>query len=177
MLSFDPYILSNKDDKRDLINNDFMGTIGGNINYMCERFPLRIAEDGTVPAPQISVEDSEAYNNGETVGNPAYINASFEVAFLMGYQPFKSLQVGPPPSEFTKGGAKGMKVSKFRELSWNGEVRLTDDLIVNYGSNNLDTNKYGEYVQFIADVAMGIIPVNRRAVLPILYRRYRPTTN
>lgn len=177
MLSFDEFILANKDDKRDLINDVFSGIISKNIVYMTERFPLRISTDGTIPAPQIYVDDSAVYNDGETVPNPAYVNAPIEVAFMCGYQPYKSLAVGPPPSEFASArAAGGMSMKKFAELRWNGEVRLTDNLIVNYGSGNLDTNKYGEYVQFIADLALGIVPCNRRAVIPIFYRRWRPDT-
>ena len=178
MLSFDPWILANKDDKRDLINDDFMGTIGRSIAVMMERFPIRIAADGTIPVPQLTVSQADAWNVGMTVANPDYVDAPWEVALLFGYQPAKSLQVGPPPAEFQRAkAAGGMSVQKFQSLEWNGTVRLTDNVIVNYGSNNLDTNKYGEYVQLIADLALGIVMCNRRAVLPIVYRRLRPSTN
>jgi len=62
-------------------------------------------------------------------------------------------------------------MKRFNSLNWNGEVRITDDVLVNYGSGNLDTNKYGEYLQLIADTTLGIIANTPRYLVPVLYRR------
>lgn len=173
-LTFDEHALTYKSDTMNLLNDEFAGKLFGFLVYKTERFPLRIAADGTFPAPQLWETNTGAYNYGETVPNPAYTGAPFEVAFCLGAEPYKSLSVGSPPKEFASGS---MSESKFNSLFWNGEVRLTDNLIVNYGSNNLDTNKYGEYLQLISSVVHGIIPVNRRFVVPIIYRRWRVETN
>ena len=50
-------------------------------------------------------------------------------------------------------------------------------LLINYGSSSgldmatLDTNKYGEFLQLIADTTLGYIPKTSRNAIPIFYRR------
>jgi hypothetical protein len=100
--------------------------------------------------------------------NPAYASAAIGVAFLIGYNAYEQIDVGPPPSEFTGAAING---KRFNQLTWNGEVRLTDNVLVNYGSNNLDTNKYGEFLQLISDTVLGIIGNTARNIIPIIYRR------
>lgn len=173
-LSFDEYITANRPIQMNLLNDEFAGVLNSHIAYKTERFPLRIAADGTIPGPQTWESNPDAWNYGMTVPNPAYVNAPFEVAFAMGAEAYKSITVGAPPKEFTSGS---MDAGKFSKLMWNGEVRLTDNVIVNYGDGKLDTNKYGEFVQLIADATMGILPVNRRYCVPIIYRRRRVVTN
>lgn len=176
-LGFDEHILNYKDYAMNLINSKFRGVIQGNINFMEERYPLffNVANDGTVTFPEPELEDAlgDTYPNGnangyETIPNPTYVNATYGVAFLMGNQPYEALKIGPPPSEFASGS---IKMGKFHSLNWNGEVRITDDVLVNYGSGNLDTNKYGEYLQLICDTVLGIIPNTPRHCMPIIYRR------
>ena len=68
-----------------------------------------------------------------------------------------------------------MSMKKFNSLDWSGTVRLTDNLLVNYGSNNLDTNKWGEWLQLIADTTMGLTPKTARNMVAIVYRiNHRP---
>lgn len=173
-LTFDEHILQYKDTNMNLLNDEFKGVLFGSLVYKTERFPLRIAADGTIPVPQVWETNSGAANYGETVPNPAYVDAPFEVAFLMGAEPYRSINVGAPPKEFASGS---MSEGKFSKLSWNGEVRITKDLLIDYGVTNgsrlYDTNKYGEFLQLISDVTHGAIAVNRRFVLPIIYRRVR----
>lgn len=172
-LSFDQFILDNRPLAMNVLNEEFSGSIGSKLVWKSERFPLRMKADGTFPVPQVMEGNEDAYNYGETVPNPDYVNAPFEWAFILGADAYRSIQVGPPPKEFAN---QSMSEQKFSKLSWNGEVRLTDDLIINYGENRLDTNKYGEFVQLISDTTHGIIPVNRRFVIPVLYRRTRVST-
>lgn len=178
-LAFDEHILNFKDYAMNLLNSKFRGVIQGNINFQEERYPLLFSVDasGTVTFPEPEIEEAlgDTYPNGNTNGyevipNPDYVNATYGIAFFMGYQPYESIKVGPPPSEFSSGS---IKMGKFHSLNWNGEVRITDDVLVNYGSGNLDTNKYGEYLQLICDTVLGVIPNTPRHCLPVIYRRVK----
>lgn len=176
-LTFDDHILQYKPLGMNLLNDEFTGKLFNKIVYMLERFPIRIAADGTCPFPQRYEADPNAFNQYETIPNPDYINAPFEVAFFMGANPYDKINVGPPPSEFAGGK---ISESKFNKLFWNGEVHITDNILVNYGTIAapvLDTNKYGEALQLISSVVYGMLPVNKRFVIPIIYRRWRVETN
>ena len=188
-LTFDQHVLNTRDLPRDLLNKEFMGIISGNILFRAERYDLRFNLDGTIPAPEIETiypanatitsGDSTTTNPGgaarvEVIPNPDYVNAPIGCAFFLGYQPYEAIDVGPPPSEFASAKIDTTRISK---LTWNGEVRLTDDLLINYGGSsglgvaNMDTNKYGEFLQLICDTVLGIIPKTSRYALPIFYRR------
>lgn len=177
-LTFDNYILANRPLMMNLLNDEFTGIIGGHITVKVERFPLRIASDGTFPGPQTVDLNSGSPTYGMTLPNPDYVKAPYEVSFMLGADAYRSIAVGPPPKEFV---GQSMDDQKFRSLQWNGEIKITDDLIVNYttdgGDKLFDTNKYGEYLQLISSTVHGILPVNRRFVLPIIYRRRRLETN
>lgn len=176
-LSFDDHILQYKPLGMNVLNDEFAGQLFGRVNAKIVRFPLRIATDGTCPPPQRYEASATAFNLYETVPNPDYVNAPFEVAFFVGANPYDKINVGPPPSEFAGGK---ISESKFNKLFWNGEVRITDNILMNYGSiasPTLDTNKYGEALQLISSVVYGILPVNKRYVVPIIYRRWRVETN
>ena len=182
-MTFDTHVLNTRPLALDLLHEEFKGIISGNIAFLAERYPLRFSVTpgtgaATFPAPELekTVTDSVSGvtvgqpDKYETVPNPDYVNAGFGVAFFEGHQPFESIDVGPPPSEFTNGS---ISMKRFNKLNWNGEVRITDDVLVNYGSNNLDTNKYGEYLQLIADTVLGIIPNTPRYIIPVIYRRIK----
>ena len=174
-LSFDEHILNFKDYARDLINSEFKGVISGNIAFYEERYPLRFTDAGVLPEPEIEAKDDASLPTGnssahETIPNPDYVNAEYAIAFFVGYMPYETIKIGPPPSEFASGS---ISMGKFHKLNWNGEVRITDDVLVNYGSGNLDTNKYGEYLQLICDTVLGIIPNTPRYCFPIIYRRIK----
>lgn len=172
-LAFDTHVLNTKPLAMNLLNSSFQGAIGPNIIFREEFYPLRFAENGTMPAPEIELllaDGGYSLPNAtrQTVINPAYASAAIGVAFLIGYNAYEQIDVGPPPSEFTGAAING---KRFNQLTWNGEVRLTDNVLVNYGSNNLDTNKYGEFLQLISDTVLGIIGNSSRNIIPILYRR------
>jgi len=172
-LSFDNHILANRPLMMNLLNDDFSGVIGSHVAARIERFPLRIAADGTCPAPQTYETNPNAYNYGQTIVNPAYAQAPFEVAWMLGAEPYKAIQVGAPPKEFASGS---MSADKFNSLNWNGEVRLNKDLLINYGNGVVDLNKFGEFVELMSDCVFGQIPVVRRYVIPIIFRRRRVQT-
>lgn len=171
-LTTDPYVRSTREDARDLINSEFSGVIGGNILFKAEKHSLRIAEDGTIPAPEIEqLLPDTGYGTSqryEVVPNPAYVNAPLGVAFFMGYNPYEIIDVGPPPSEFT--GAP-VDLGRFTQLKWNGEVRITDNVLVKDAANQIDTNKYGEYLQLFSYATMAIIANTPRHCIPVFYRR------
>lgn len=148
---------------QDFIFQNFQGRLWGRLDCQAERFPLRIAADGTRPAPQIV----DTY--GRRRPNPAYINAPFEVGYAIGDNFGKSLEVGPPPKEFAGGKATGTTA----KLEWNGKPRLTNNILVKYADGSLDTNDYGEVVQIRSQLAVGYVPGNALALLPILYMRDR----
>lgn len=143
----------------------FRGSIFDEVTYKTERFPLRFKADGTMPVPEIMNA-----NTFQTEPNPEYVNAPYELAILVGADAFKTIKVGPPPKAFASGKISPMK---FYSMKWNGEVTLTDQIIVKYADGTLDLNNRGRFLKFISQVVMGIIPNKRRAYLPILFARAR----
>lgn len=174
-LTFDDHVVSYKNAQMDLIHSEFSGKILGSTLFRPERFPLHIAADGTFPAPQTYESNPNAYNYGETIPNPAYVNAPVGVMFWLAYEAAKTLDVGPAPSDFVGGK---MDASRFNKLAWNGEVKITDNVLVNLGTQAapvLDTNKHGEVVQLISAANYGAVSINRRHCIPVLYQRWRPS--
>lgn len=179
-LTWDNHILNFKDYAMNLINSEFRGIIGGNIAFLQERYPLRfsLTADGTSvtwPEPELEEAQAEALPTGntsghETVPNPDYVNAQFGIAFLVGYLPYEVIKIGPPPEEFASGN---ISMGKFHKLNWNGEVRITDDVLIKLADGTFDTNKYGEVLQLICDTVLGIVPNTPRFCLPIIYRRVK----
>lgn len=175
---FDPFLLANRQINLDVVTGKFRGSIFGRWTSMLERFPIRIAADGSIPAPQTIELNANAQDYGETKPNPAYTAAPYEVAFAFGASGYKRLEVGPPPAAFAKGE---MSLKQFRALNWNGKVDITKDVLVKVLDENnnvqLDTNKYGHYLQLISEIILGILPTRRRNVIPILFRRQRVGAN
>lgn len=172
-LPTDAHVLNTKPLAMNLLNDGFQGQIGPNLIFKQEFYDLRFNEDGSMPAPEIELMLTDTgYSTPnatrQTIMNPEYAEAPIGVAFLVGANAYETIEVGPPPSEFTGASISGQR---FNKLNWNGEVRMTDNVLVNYGSGNLDTNKYGEYLQLIADTVLGILPNTPRNILPIFYRR------
>lgn len=174
------YLLANRKLDLDIVTGKFTGSLFGRWTTMHERYEMRIAADGTIPAPETTEEAPNAYDKGDSVPNPAYVNAPFGVAFAVGMDAYKAITVGPPPSKFADGGS-GMTMKDFNGMDWNGKVIPTRNLLVpSLDQNNtqvLDTNKRGEYLQLISDAAMGILPNRRRNIVPIIYRRERIATS
>jgi hypothetical protein len=171
---FDSFLQENRQIDLNIVTQGFTGSLWGRITAMFERFPMRLDANGNVVAPETVVMDANSYANGDTVMNPDYVNAPFEVAFLCGAEGWKSIQVGPPPKDFASGE---MSMKAFRALDWNGKVQKTKDVMVNClneaGAVVQDLNKYGEYLQLISQIAMGILPIQRKNIVPIIFARQR----
>jgi hypothetical protein len=168
----DPYLLANRPLGMNIITEGLFGSLFGRWTTMFERFELRVKDDGTFPAPETIEEGPNAYNRGEPIPNPDYVNCKYGIAFACGDEGYRSVKIGPPPKEWT-----GMGMKQFARLDWNGKVDITQNVMVNCADANgalvQDTNKRGEYLQLIASAAMGIAPVRRRNIVPIIYKRSR----
>ncbi len=176
-----------KSDSYDVIKDGWGGTIAGLTRWKFERFPMRIKYTADVgggdpevsfPVPQLIA--TGGYNEGETIPNPEYTNpeiAQYEVAWLLGADSYRTLKVGPAPSDFSASERGVMSASAFKALRWNGEVRVIKDFLVDYvtpdGGVEKSTNMYGDFLKLIADVTYGSLPINRRYCMPIIFNRSR----
>lgn len=180
--TFDPWMLAHKSVDLNVITQGFKGDLFGRVTCRLERYPLRMAADGTFPAPEIRVigdakngtaNASDPYNTNESIPNPAYVSAPFEFAFLCGQQGYDSIEVGPPPKEFANNGMP----EGFGKMQWNGELVLTKNILIQAkdadGNLVYDTNAYGKFLKFISECVYGCLPRQRRAVLPIMFKRRR----
>jgi len=173
-----------------LLQDGFAGDLFGKVTAKFDQYPMRFDHNGDWVVPQ--KYDSAT---GKVVPNPAYTaigtglgtdnndgslndsgNASYEVAFLVGADAFKTIQVGPPPKEFA---SKNMSAKKFYSMKWNGEVHLTDQFLVPTSGTAIsatpgtELNVYGDYLKFISQATFGGIPGDARYCLPIIFKRQR----
>ena len=176
---YDPWLHANKQIDLNIITKGFKGNLFGRVMCKLEDMPLRIKVDSTklpgnpdyitFPAPETQELNSSAENYGETIPNPDYLSAEFEVAFLVsGGAPYEMLRVGPAPKDFGS-------------MVWNGRVQMTDKINVpcqdETGNTTWEPNAYGEYLRLIAHSVFGIVGTQKRGVLPILFRRFRGARN
>lgn len=170
---YDPWMLQNRPIDLNLVTEKFKGSLWGKMVCKLEDLPLRMAADGTFPAPQTVEMNPNAYNYGETVSNPAYLSAPYEWAFLVGAGGWKSIKVGPPPKQFAGNGMP----NGFGKMQWNGEVFLSKNFLVNCldGRGNViqQTNVYGKKLKAFCLATFGAIAQQRRNIIPILYKRKR----
>lgn len=156
------------------VNQSFKGNFWGRITSKLEHLPLRIAADGTFPQPETRQGNENEWDYQDTVPNPSYVNAPYEVAWVYGAAGYDSIEVGPPPAAFTGQASP----TGFAKMSWNGEVKLINNFLVNsIGSDGTtvvpEINHYGEYVKFICQTSYGLLPKNRRNVVPVIFLRKR----
>ena len=152
-----------------IVENGFRASIFDEVTYKIERFPVRINADGSIPFPQ-----TWDVNDNRTKPNPVYVNSPYEVAILVGADAFKTVKVGPPPKSFSN---QKISMQKFYEMRWNGEVVLTDQVLVQYnnaGAIIWDTNVRGRFLKLFSSVVLGMIPCKQQAYLPIIFARSRP---
>ena len=164
-----------------LLQDGFAGDLFGKITAKFDPYPLRFTADGSFVVPQ-AVDAT----TGKVTPNPNYTQisaasttvASHEIAFLVGADAFKTINIGPPPKEFA---GKNMNAKKFYGMKWNGEVNLTDQFLIPTGSGSAplsdaagsELNTYGDYLKFISQAVIGGIAGDTRYCLPISFLRRR----
>jgi len=162
---YDPDFSGFRNINLDINTQGFRGSIFDELTYKTERYPLRFDDNGLFPAPEI--QD----NNNRTIINPAYTACKYEISFLLGAESFKTIKVGPPPKDFAN---KKMSAEKFFSLQWNGEVKLTDQVLVQYADNSYENNIDGEYLMLHSHCVYGAMAQDARFCLPVIFRRDRP---
>jgi len=167
----------------DLLFNDFKGLLFGTTTVKFTRYPIRynivdvkdpasgtvLYAAGTPIPPEIFDQTDSKWKP-----NPYYtslVTAPYEIAWCLGADYGKSIKVGPPPKEFS---TTNMSNEKFYSLKWNGEVRLTDQVLIQYADNTYDLNHYGKQLKFISECTHGYLPGERRYGFPIFFERKRP---
>lgn len=168
----------------DLLFNDFHGLLFGTTTVKFHRYPIRfntvdivdaagnvLYAKGLPIAPEIFDTTDQKWKP-----NPYYtslISAPYEISWLLGDSTCRTIKVGPPPKEFA---TTNMSAEKFYSLKWNGEVRLTDQLLVTFDDGSIDLNHYGKQLKFISELTHGYLVGERRFSIPLIYERKRPVT-
>lgn len=167
----------------DLLFNDFKGSLFGQVTCKIKKYPIRYAVTNIVDAAGATLWaagfpiDPEIFDptDNKWKPNPYYtslISSPFSIAWLLGDSFCKTLKVGPPPKEFA---TKNMSGEKFYSLRWNGEVRLTDQILITNPDGTIELNDYGENLQLKSQLTHGLIFTERRFAFPILIKRSRPS--
>jgi len=165
-----------------LVTQDFKGNLFGTITCKIKKYPIRynvaniIDGAGNVLWAAGSPIDPEIFDptDQKWKPNPYYtslVSAPYSIAWLLGDSFCKTLKVGPPPKEFA---TKNMSGEKFYSLRWNGEVRLTDQLLITNADGSIELNDFGENLQLKSQLTHGLIMTERRFAFPILIKRSRP---
>lgn len=166
----------------DLLFNDFKGSLFGTVTCKIKKYPVRYATApivdgaGNVLWAAGFPIDPEIFDptDNKWKPNPYYtslVSAPFTIAWLLGDYFCKTIKVGPPPKEFAQ---KNMTGEKFYSLRWNGEVRLTDQLLITNADGTYEMNDFGENLQLKASLVHGLIMTERRFAFPMLIQRQRP---
>lgn len=180
--TYDPDVQQLKSIQLDLLFNDFKGSLFGTVTCKIHRYPIRYSlvdiKDGggitlwaagsPIPPEIFDVTDNK------WKPNPYYtslISGPFEINWMLGDSYAKTMKVGPPPKEFA---TTNMSAQKFYSMKWNGEVRLTDQVLITYSDGTLELNAYGENLKFISKLTHGYLVGERRYAFPILVARARP---
>lgn len=165
-----------------LLFNDFKGLLFGFLTCKINKYPVRynvadVADpNGNVIYPAgtpIAPEVFDATDN-KWKPNPYYtsrVTAPFTISWILGADRAKTVKVGPPPKEFA---ATSMAAKKFYAMRWNGEVQLTDQVLIFDANNVPSLNNYGKQLKFISELTHGYLEGERRNGFPILSRRTRP---
>jgi hypothetical protein len=180
--TFDPDVQTLKPLDLNLLFNDFKGMLFGTVTTKIHPYPIRFSTvdivdgggnvlwaAGTPIAPEIYDATDKKWKP-----NPYYtslISAPFEIAHLLGDSLCRTVKVGPPPKEFA---TTNMSAEKFYSMKWNGEVRLTDQVLILRADGTYDTNAYGKQLKFIAEATHGYLPGERRNSISIVFERRRP---
>lgn len=182
---YDPDVANLKSINLDLLFSNFAGSLFGNLTFKVNRYPIRFCNvpvtnpNGDVLWAAGAPIDPEIFNQTtqKWQPNPYYtslVTAPFEIAWMIGADYCKTVRVGPPPREFAN---TDMSAEKFYSLKWNGEIRLTDQVLIQYDNNTIDLNHYGEQLKFISSCLHGYLVGEPRNAFPIVFRRIRPALN
>lgn len=179
---FDPDVQTLKPLDLNLLFNDFKGLLFGTTTTKILKYPIRYSL-----VPINDPNGNLIYSAGNPIPpeifdltdnkwkpNPYYtslISSPFEVGWFLGDSYGKSIKVGPPPKEFAN---KDMNAQKFYSMKWNGEVRLTDQVLITRNDGSIDLNVYGKSLKFISELTHGWLVGERRFAFPILIQRARP---
>ena len=166
----------------DLLFNDFKGSLFGTLTCKIKKYPIRYSTQNIVDGAGVVLWaagfpiDPEIFDptDNKWKPNPYYtslVSAPDSIAWLLGDNFCKTLKVGPPPKEFA---TKNMSGEKFYSLRWNGEVRLTDQILITNADGSIELNDYGENLQLKSQLTHGLIMTERRFAFPILIARSRP---
>jgi len=184
--TFDPDVLNKLNGLApcdlNLLFNDFKGMLFGTITCKIKKYPVRyntvniVDGGGNILWAAGTPIDPEIFDpiDNKWKPNPYYtslISAPYSIAWLMGDNYAKTIKVGPPPKEFA---TKNMSGEKFYSLRWNGEVRLTDQLLIVNADGSVEMNDFGENLQLKAQLTHGYLVTERRFAFPMIVARSRP---
>jgi hypothetical protein len=183
--TFDPDVQTLKPLNLDLLFNDFRGQLFGFLTCKIKCYPIRFNItnvndlNGNLLWSAGQPIDPEIFDpiDQKWKPNPYYTNqtsAPYEIAWMLGDSFAKTIKVGPPPKEFA---STSMSAEKFYSMRWNGEVRLTDQVLITYSNGTQDLNVYGENLKFISKLTHGYLVGERRYGFPIIRKRTRPAFN
>ena len=179
---FDPDTHLLKSIQLDLLFQDYHGLLFGTTTVKFHRYPIRFSAvdikdvAGNVIYPAGSPIPPEIYDDTDKKWkpNPFYTSlssAQFEIGWLLGDSTGRSIKVGPPPKEFAN---TNMSAEKFYSLRWNGEIRLSDQVLITYPDGSVDLNTYGEQLKFLSQCVHGWLVGERRYSIPMIFERTRP---
>jgi hypothetical protein len=180
--TYDPDVQTLKPLNLDLLFNDFKGSLFGTATVKIHPYPIRFStvnildgganvmwSAGTPIAPEVFDNTDNKWKP-----NPYYtslITAPYEINWILGDSYAKTIKVGPPPKEFA---TMNMSAEKFYKLRWNGEVRLTDQILITNPDGSISLNNYGENLKFLSQLTHGYLVGERRYAMPIIVLRQRP---
>lgn len=180
--TYDPDVQILKPLQLDLLFKDFKGLLFGTVTTKITRYPIRYNVvdikdlNGNLLYAAGNPIDPEVFDvtSNKWLPNPYYtslIYAPYEVNWLLGADYAKTIKVGPPPKEFA---SVKMDAKKFYSMKWNGEVQLTDQLLITNADGTQELNEYGENLKYISKLTHGYLVGERRYAFPILVKRQRP---
>ena len=180
--TWDPDVQTLKPLNLDLLFNDFRGSLFGTLTVKIKKYPVRwsIADikdgGGNVLWAAGNPIDPEIFDPVDNKWKPnpyhtSLVTGQYEMAWLLGDSYAKTIKVGPPPKEFA---TTNMSAQKFYSMKWNGEVRLTDQVLITNPDGSLELNVHGENLKFISKLTHGYLVGERRYAFPMLLKRVRP---
>lgn len=183
--TYDPDVQVLKPLNLDILFNDFKGSLFGTVTCKIKKYPIRYSivdikdGGGNVLWKAGTPIDPEIFDptDNKWKPNPYYtslISAPFEIEWLLGDSYARTIKVGPPPKEFA---TTNMAASKFYAMKWNGEVRLSDQVLITNQDGSIELNDYGENLKFKSKLTHGYLVGERRNAFPMIARRTRPAVN